>query len=119
MGGSGPEDKPFRIPKQLVWEAYRSVKRNKGAAGVDGQSIEDFEKDRDANLYKIWNRMSSGSYFPPAVSIKRAFVGPRDPEVAGDLGVHRYLRIAQFGVESLAEGDSSRDPERSGDQLHK
>ena len=46
--------------------AFR-VKVNKGAAGVDGQSIEDFEKDCDANLFRIWNRMSSGSYFPPPV----------------------------------------------------
>ena len=61
------QDKPFDISKWVVWEAYQRVKANKGAAGVDGQSIEDFEKDRDANLYKIWNRMSSGSYFPPPV----------------------------------------------------
>jgi len=50
-----------------VWEAYESVKANKGAAGVDGQSIEDFEKDLKNNLYRIWNRMSSGTYFPPPV----------------------------------------------------
>jgi len=64
---SGPEGKPFQIPKQLVWEAYKSVKANKGAAGVDGCSIEDFESDLRDNLYKIWNRMSSGTYFPPPV----------------------------------------------------
>ncbi len=67
MGKSGPEGKPFQIPKRLVWEAYKSVKANKGAAGVDGQSIEDFEADLRNNLYKIWNRMSSGTYFPPPV----------------------------------------------------
>ena len=67
MGKSNPEDKPFQIPKRLVWEAYKSVKANKGAAGVDGQSIEDFEKDLKNNLYRIWNRMSSGTYFPPPV----------------------------------------------------
>ena len=67
MGKSGPEEKPFQIPKRLVWEAYKSVKRNKGSAGVDGQSIEDFEADLRNNLYKIWNRMSSGTYFPPPV----------------------------------------------------
>jgi len=50
-----------------VWEAYRSVKANKGAAGVDGQSIEDFEAGLRDNLYKIWSRMSSGTYFPPPV----------------------------------------------------
>src|SRR3954464_13605464 len=64
---SSPQDKPFDIPKQLVWEAYQRVAANKGAAGVDGQSIEDFEKDLRNNLYKIWNRMASGTYFPPAV----------------------------------------------------
>ena len=67
MGRSGSQDKPFKISKQLVWEAYERVKQNKGAAGVDGQSVEEFEKDLRDNLYKIWNRMSSGTYFPPPV----------------------------------------------------
>ena len=61
------QDKPFDIPKQLVWEAWKQVKANKGAAGVDGVSIEEFEADLKDNLYKIWNRMSSGTYFPPPV----------------------------------------------------
>jgi RNA-directed DNA polymerase len=60
-------DKPFGISKQEVWEAYRQVKANRGAPGVDQRSIEDFEKDLKRNLYRIWNRMSSGSYFPPPV----------------------------------------------------
>jgi RNA-directed DNA polymerase len=64
---SGPEGKPFGIPKQLVWEAYRRVAANKGAPGVDKQSLDDFESDLRSNLYKIWNRMSSGTYFPPPV----------------------------------------------------
>jgi retron-type reverse transcriptase len=59
--------KPFCISKKEVWEAYGRVKENKGAAGVDGQSIEDFEKRLKKNLYKIWNRMSSVSYFSPPV----------------------------------------------------
>jgi group II intron reverse transcriptase/maturase len=59
--------KAFDISKREVWEAYERVKANKGAPGVDGCSIEDFENDLKNNLYKIWNRMSSGSYFPPAV----------------------------------------------------
>jgi RNA-directed DNA polymerase len=67
VGRSGSQDKPFKISKQLVWEAYERVKRNKGAAGVDGQSVEEFEKDLRNNLYRIWNRMSSGTYFPPPV----------------------------------------------------
>jgi group II intron reverse transcriptase/maturase len=61
------EGKSFDISKQEVWEAYETVKANKGAPGVDGCSIEDFESDLKNSLYKIWNRMSSGSYFPPAV----------------------------------------------------
>ena len=67
MGKSGSEGKSFQIPKQLVWEAYRRVRENKGAAGVDGQSMAGFEEDLGNNLYRIWNRMSSGSYFPPPV----------------------------------------------------
>jgi len=67
--------KPFDISKGEVWEAWKKVKANKGAPGVDGYSTEDFEKDLKNNLYKIWNRMSSGSYFPPpirAVEIPKA-----------------------------------------------
>lgn len=64
---SGPQEKPFVIPKAMVWEAWRRVRANKGAPGVDGQDLESFEADLGGNLYKIWNRMSSGSYFPPAV----------------------------------------------------
>jgi retron-type reverse transcriptase len=59
--------KSFDISKQVVFEAYRRVKANKGAAGVDGESIEQFEADLKGNLYKLWNRMSSGTYFPPPV----------------------------------------------------
>jgi RNA-directed DNA polymerase len=59
--------KPFAISKWEVWEAYQKVKANKGAAGVDGCSIADFEADLQGNLYKVWNRLSSGSYFPPPV----------------------------------------------------
>jgi len=61
------EAKPFVISKWEVWEAYQRVRANKGAAGVDEQSIADFESDLKGNLYQIWNRMSSGSYFPPPV----------------------------------------------------
>jgi len=59
--------KPFSISKKVVWEAYERIKANKGAAGVDSESIEAFEQDRKNNLYRIWNRMSSGTYFPPPV----------------------------------------------------
>lgn len=67
MGEPKSQGKPFNISKQLVWEAYLRVKANQGAPGVDGQSIEDFEKDLRNNLYRVWNRMSSGSYMPPPV----------------------------------------------------
>ncbi len=59
--------KPFEISKQVVWEAYKRVSANKGACGVDEESIQDFEANLKDNLYKLWNRMSAGSYFPPAV----------------------------------------------------
>ena len=63
------EAKPYNIPKRLVWEAYQRVKANRGAAGVDGVSLAAFELDLKGNLYKLWNRMSSGSYHPPPVRL--------------------------------------------------
>jgi RNA-directed DNA polymerase len=64
-----PEAKPYQIPKRLVGEAYQRVKANRGAAGIDGETLAAFEKDLKGNLYKIWNRMSSGSYVPPPVRL--------------------------------------------------
>ena len=61
------QDKPYQIDKIVVWEAFQRVRANKGAAGVDEQSITEFEQDLEKNLYRIWNRLSSGSYFPPPV----------------------------------------------------
>jgi retron-type reverse transcriptase len=58
MTGRRLAGKPFDIPKTLVWEAYQKVKANKGAAGVDGQSLAEFEQDEKNNLYKLWNRLS-------------------------------------------------------------
>jgi RNA-directed DNA polymerase len=76
VSGSKPKTaKPFVISKWVVWEAYEKVRANQGAAGVDGESIAAFEVDLQANLYKLWNRLSSGSYFPPparAVEIPKA-----------------------------------------------
>lgn len=63
------EAKPFEISKHVVWDAYKRVKANKGAAGIDDESIAEFEVKLEDNLYKIWNRMSSGSYFPPPVKV--------------------------------------------------
>jgi RNA-directed DNA polymerase len=59
--------KPYCIAKRTVWEAYQLVRANRGAAGVDDETIAMFEQNLSGNLYKLWNRMSSGSYFPPPV----------------------------------------------------
>ncbi len=67
MSEPKPDGKPFAISKRLVWEAWRRVKANHGAEGVDEESIEEFEANLKGNLYKLWNRMSSGSYMPPPV----------------------------------------------------
>lgn len=56
--------KPFGITKREVWEAYKRVKANRGTAGVDDQTIEEFDGDLENNLYRLWNRMASGSYMP-------------------------------------------------------
>jgi RNA-directed DNA polymerase len=95
--------KPFLIEKARVYEAYKAVKSNRGAAGVDGQTIEQFEANLKGNLYRIWNRMSSGSYFPPsvkAVSIPKKSGGERILGVptVGD-------RTAQMVVKQLIEPD--------------
>ncbi len=85
--------KPFRISKWEVWEAYRRVRANQGAAGVDGQSLAEFEEDLKNNLFKIWNRMSSGSYFPPPV--RRVDI-PKDDVGTRPLGIPTVAdRIAQ------------------------
>src|ERR1700721_2852065 len=95
------EAKPFSISKWEVWEAYKRVKANQGAAGVDEQTIADFEKDLKGNLYKIWNRMSSGSYFPPPV---KAVAIPKKSGGEGILGVPTVSdRVAQMVVKSYLE----------------
>ena len=88
------EAKPFKIPKREVWDAFRSVKANQGAAGVDGQSIAEFEADLTNNLYKLWNRLSSGSYFPPPV--RRVDIPKADGRGVRRLGIPTVAdRIAQ------------------------
>jgi group II intron reverse transcriptase/maturase len=95
------EAKPFCISKKEVWEAYERVKANKGAAAVDDQSIEDFEKGLKKNLYKIWNRMSSGSYFPPPV---RTVKIPKKNGRERKLGIPTVAdRIAQQVVKARLE----------------
>ena len=86
--------KPYLIAEQAVREAYRRVKRNRGAAGIDQVNIEDFEKNLEGNLYKIWNRMSSGSYFPPAV---RQVEIPKEKGQVRKLGIPTVAdRVAQM-----------------------
>ena len=93
--------KPFTITKRQVWESYKRVKANKGAAGIDGQTIEMFDRDLGNNLYKLWNRMSSGSYFPP--SVKRVYI-PKSDGGERPLGIPTVAdRIAQMIVKQLIE----------------
>jgi RNA-directed DNA polymerase len=93
--------KPFEISKQMVWEAYRRVKANKGAAGVDGESIKEFEENQKGNLYKLWNRMSSGSYLPPPVRMVEI---PKKDGGQRTLGVPTVAdRIAQTVVKLYLE----------------
>jgi RNA-directed DNA polymerase len=102
---SGAGGKPFAIPKSLVWRAWKSVKANKGAAGADGVTIEDFEKDLKDNLYKVWNRMSSGTYFPPpvrAVEIPKAAGGTRMLGVP-TVGDRVAQTVAAMALESRTE----------------
>ncbi len=88
--------KPFSISKRDVWDAYKRVKANRGAAGVDGQSIAEFEENLSANLYKLWNRMASGSYFPPPV--RRVDI-PKGDGRTRPLGIPTVAdRIAQMVV---------------------
>jgi RNA-directed DNA polymerase len=102
MNNPRSQDKPFAVPKLLVWEAWRQVKANQGAAGVDGQDLDEFETDLESNLYRIWNRMSSGTYFPPPV------MAVEIPKPHGDgvrvLGVPTIAdRVAQTTVAMFLE----------------
>jgi RNA-directed DNA polymerase len=82
------ETKPFTISKQLVMQAFQLIKANGGAAGVDQQSLADFEKDLKDNLYKLWNRLSSRSYFPPPV---------KSVPIPKKSGGERILGVSSFG----------------------
>ncbi len=95
------ETKSLPVTKEMVWEAYKKVKANKGGAGVDGMSLEQFELKRNENLYKIWNRMSSGSYFPPPV--KEVEIPKKDGKMR-KLGIPTVGdRIAQMVVKDYVE----------------
>ena len=95
------EAKPYDIPKRLVWEAYQRVKANRGAAGVDGVSLAAFEQNLKGNLYKIWNRMSSGSYHPPPVRLVEI---PKDTGGTRPLGIPTISdRVAQTVAKMVLE----------------
>jgi group II intron reverse transcriptase/maturase len=93
--------KPYDIPKRLVWDAWKKVKANKGVAGVDDESIAEFENNLRSGLYKIWNRMSSGSYMPPLV--KRVEIAKSDGKTR-PLGIPTVGdRVAQMVVKKVLE----------------
>jgi RNA-directed DNA polymerase len=93
--------KSFNIAKQLVFEAYKEVKANKGSAGIDDESIEDFERDLKNNLYKLWNRLSSGTYFPSAV---KTVAIPKKDGGTRILGIPTVTdRVAQMVVKKVLE----------------
>ena len=104
--------KPFDISKQAVWQAYLKVRANAGAAGVDGQSLEQFEQGRNDRLYKLWNRLSSGSYFPPPVMLveipkKDGGVRPLGvPTVADRIAQTVVARELETAVEPIFDDDS-------------
>ena len=101
MTSTDTTSKPFKIEKRQVYEAYKAVKSNHGAAGVDGQTLEMFERDLAGSLYRIWNRMSSGTYFPPPV---RAVPIPKKTGGERILGVPTVSdRIAQMVVKQAIE----------------
>jgi len=93
--------KPFEISKQEVWEAFKRVKAKKGACGIDGESIQGFEENLKGNLYKLWNRMASGSYFPPPV---RRVEIPKESGGLRALGIPTVSdRVAQTVVKMYLE----------------
>ena len=93
--------KPFEISKREVWEAYKQVKANRGAAGVDGESLTQFEQGLGNNLYRLWNRMSSGSYMPKPV--RRVNI-PKGDGRTRPLGIPTVEdRIAQTVVKRFLE----------------
>lgn len=93
--------KPFNISKTLIWESYQAVKENGGSSGVDKVSLSAFEGNLKANLYKLWNRMSSGSYFPQPVKLVEI---PKKGGGKRPLGIPTVAdRIAQMAVKKLIE----------------
>ena len=96
-----PEAKPFEIPKRLIWEAWKRVAANKGAPGVDKESIEAYQNRLGQNLYTLWNRMSSGSYLPQPV---RQVLIPKGDGQTRPLGIPTVNdRVAQMVVKMIVE----------------
>ncbi len=106
------ETKPFGISKRAVWEAYHWVRKNGGAGGVDHQSLAEFEQDLANNLYKLWHRLASGSYFPPPglrVAIPKAQGGLSTlgiPTVADRIAQRVVKQAFEPGVEPYFHADS-------------
>ena len=95
------ETKPIPVSKRMVWEAYKKVKANKGAAGVDGENLKKFEEKLADNLYKVWNRLASGTYFPPPV--KEVEIPKADGKIR-KLGIPTVGdRVAQMVVKDYLE----------------
>src|SRR5262249_1325081 len=107
----GGEAKPFQVPKREVWEALKRVQAKEGGAGVDGQSIAEYEANLSGNLYKLWNRLSSGSYFPPPVrriEIPKANGGTRPlgiPTVADRIAQEVARRYLEPILEAVCHAD--------------
>ena len=104
--------KPYSIAKRTIWEAYQQVNANRGAAGIDGETLSMFEQDLSKNLYKLWNRMSSGSYFPPPVKqveIPKATGGTRKlgmPTLADRVGQTAVKLLIEPILDPLFHADS-------------
>ncbi len=95
------ETKSIPISRQMVWQAYKKVRANQGSAGVDGISMKEFDANRSKYLYKLWNRMASGSYFPPAV--KEVEIPKKDGSIR-KLGIPTISdRVGQMVVKMFIE----------------
>ena len=104
--------KPFPITKRQVWEAWKCVRANKGGAGVDGRTLKEFEQDLSNNLYKLWNRMASGSYMPAPV--KRVEI-PKADGGKRPLGIPTVSdRVAQMVVKEVVEAEEHFHPDSCG-----
>ena len=110
--------KPFAIPKREVWEAFKRVKANQGAAGVDGQSIAEFEANLSGNLYKLWNRLSSGSYFPSAGAEGRYPEGEWGDATVGRTDAPGIMHLMQFALGMMGEDEPSLRPIFAGVDPH-